>query len=43
MFHEGKVEPERIFIVTKLADKSGQEKEAAKGKRSRVDFSLGAR
>ncbi len=43
LVNEGKVEPERIFIVTTLADKSGQEKEADKGKRSRVNFSLGAR
>ncbi|PWB58083.1 MAG: hypothetical protein C3F18_03130 [Nitrosomonadales bacterium] len=43
LINEGKVEPERVFIVTAQADKSGQEKEADKGKRSRVDFSLGAR
>lgn len=36
----GKVEPERVFIVTTQA---GQVKEADKGKLSRVNFSLGAR
>jgi len=43
LINEGKVEPERVFIVTTQADKSGQEKEADKGKRSRVNFSLGTR
>ncbi|MEN6587712.1 MAG: DUF748 domain-containing protein, partial [Sulfuricella sp.] len=43
LINDGKVEPERIFIVSRLAAKSGQEKDAAKSKRSRVDFSLGAR
>lgn len=43
LLNEGKVEPERVFIVTTQAGKSGQEKEADKGKRSRVNFSLGAR
>lgn len=43
LINEGKVEPERVFIVTAQAGKSGQEKEADKGKRSRVNFSLGAR
>lgn len=43
LINEGKVEPERIFIVTTQASKSGREKEAGTGKLSRVNFSLGAR
>ncbi len=43
LINEGKVEPERIFIVTPQVTQSGQEKEAAQGKLSRVNFSLGAR
>ena len=43
LINEGKVEPERVFIVTAQAAKAGQEKEVDKGKRSRVNFSLGAR
>lgn len=43
LIDEGKVEPERIFIVTALDAKSGQEKASDKGKLSRVDFSLGVR
>ena len=43
LINEGKVEPERIFIVTTQGTQSGQEKEADQGKRSRVNFSLGAR
>ncbi|MDP3686844.1 MAG: hypothetical protein Q8R64_04580, partial [Sulfurimicrobium sp.] len=43
LVNEGKVEPERIFIVTAQAGKAGQEKESDKGKSSRVNFSLGAR
>jgi hypothetical protein len=43
LINEGKVEPERVFIVTAQAAKAGQEKEADKGKLGRVNFSLGAR
>ncbi len=43
LINEGQVEPERVFIVTAQAEKSGQDKEADKGKRSRVNFALGAR
>ena len=43
LINVGKVEPERVFIVTAQTAKSGQNKEADKGKRSRVDFSLRAR
>lgn len=42
LINVGKVEPERIFIVATKAAKP-ETKEADKGKRSRVDFSLGAR
>ncbi|MFA5242121.1 MAG: DUF748 domain-containing protein [Sulfuricella sp.] len=43
LINEGKVEPERVFIVTTQGAQSGQEKAADQGKRSRVNFSLGAR
>ncbi len=43
LINVGKIEPDRVFLVTPNALKSDQEKPAYKGKLSRVNFSLGAR
>ena len=43
LINEGKVEPERVFLVAPKEPKPGEEKAADKGKLSRVNFSLGTR